>query len=162
MDLREIEGIIKLVEASGIDELEIEEGGTRVRIKKSPSSGQPFLIEHAMSAPAYGVPATAAFSPPGPGTPTTKFQPTEEAPPSNQFTITSPMVGTFYRSPSPDSAPFVQIGTEVQDDAVVCILEAMKVMNEIKAGCRGRIVEILVQNEQAVEFGQPLFKVFLA
>ena len=154
MDLKEIEGIIKLVEDSAINELEIEEEGSRIRVIKGGVSVQPVSIEHTL--PPAAVPAPAAAADPSQATP----GPAEEAAvDEDSITITSPMVGTFYRAPSPDASAFIQIGGDVQPETVVCILEAMKVMNEIKAGCQGKISEILVENAQAVEFGQPLFKV---
>ena len=84
---------------------------------------------------------------------------TEPEPPENVEVITSPMVGTFYRAPAPDAKPFVEVGDEVGEDTVVCILEAMKVMNELKSGARGRVAAILVENGQPVEYDQPLFHI---
>jgi acetyl-CoA carboxylase biotin carboxyl carrier protein len=150
MDLKEIEGIIKLVEDSTINELEIEEGESRIRVVKGGVPVQPVSVEHTIPPPVY--PATTPATTPPAAT-------EEEVADDDSVTVTSPMVGTFYRAPSPDSPSFVQIGGEVQPETVVCILEAMKVMNEIKAGCQGKIAEILVENAQAVEFSQPLFKV---
>lgn len=156
MDLKEIEGIIKLVEDSAINELEIEEEGSRIRVIKGGVSVQPVSIEHTLPPAAYPAAAPAPSADLSQATP----EAAEETPADeDSITITSPMVGTFYRAPSPDASAFIQIGGDVQPETVVCILEAMKVMNEIKAGCQGKISEILVENAQAVEFGQPLFKV---
>jgi acetyl-CoA carboxylase biotin carboxyl carrier protein len=156
MDLREIEKIIKLVEESGIDELEVEEGGTRIRVKKHLAVAPPPLAyEHAVPVAAQAMPA-AKTAPEK----SVDNAPAQSEPDSKSTApIPSPMVGTFYRSPSPDAPPFIQIGSVVNPDTVVCILEAMKVMNEIKAGISGKVTEILVENAQAVEFGQPLFRV---
>jgi acetyl-CoA carboxylase biotin carboxyl carrier protein len=152
MDLREVRRIIELVENSAIDELEIEESGTRIRVRK----GSPIQSGATPEAISGEAPARLAHR-------SGEAQPAVESGPSVVLegagpTIDSPMVGTFYRSPSPEAAPFVQIGSEVDEETVVCILEAMKVMNEIKAGRRGNIVEVLAENGQPVEFGQPLFK----
>lgn len=160
MDIRELKRIIRLVETSGIEELEIEQEGTRIRVRKGSGLSQTFLPERYLPAPAYpmehrgGAPEPSA---PVEGSETGSGE--APIPESVLSVIASPMVGTFYRSSSPDSPPFVQIGSEVQSETVVCILEAMKVMNEIKAGCGGRIAEILVENNAPVEFGQPLFRV---
>src|SRR5690606_4583805 len=155
MDLKEIECIIRLVEDSGIDELEVEESGTRIRVKKGGAPVAPVSYEHVL--PAAPHPAPAAAPAPTPAA-DEAAEPAKEVP-ANTNPIKSPMVGTFYRSPTPDEAAYVQIGSQVSPDTVVCILEAMKVMNEIKAGCTGKVVEVLAENGQAVEFGQPLFLV---
>ena len=157
MDLKEIEGIIKLVEDSTINELEIEEGGSRIRVVKGGIPIQPVSLEHTLPPSVYSTPPSIAATP---GSAESLQGAMEDAAvEDDSLTIASPMVGTFYRAPSPDSPAFVQIGAEVQPDTIVCILEAMKVMNEIKAGCQGKIADILVENAQAVEYGQPLFKV---
>src|ERR1019366_8260543 len=85
--------------------------------------------------------------------------PPPPAPPSNELEIKSPMIGTFYRAPSPESAPYIEVGTEVVPETVVCIIEAMKVMNEIKAEAKGVVTQVMVENAKPVEFGQPLFKI---
>jgi acetyl-CoA carboxylase biotin carboxyl carrier protein len=136
-----IEEMLQLMEERGLSELEIEQQGLRVRLKKAGSS--PAAVEHITPAPVAG-PAAA----PAPG-------PAPAALPKAQ--IKSPMVGTFYRAPSPDAPPFVEAGQEIEAGQVVCIIEAMKLMNEIKSEVAGRVAEILVQNGDPVEFGQPLF-----
>lgn len=164
MDIRELKRIIRLVETSGIEELEIEQEGTRIRVRKGSGLTQTFLPERFLPAPAYpleprgGAPHPAALKEGHEAVPA-EAAGEVQSPESALSVITSPMVGTFYRSSAPDSPPFVQIGSDVQPETVVCILEAMKVMNEIKAGCSGRIVEILAENNAPVEFGQPLFRV---
>jgi acetyl-CoA carboxylase biotin carboxyl carrier protein len=147
MDLRKLKTLIELVESSGISELEVTEGEEKVRIVKSggaPAGGMMMMPAQAaqmMAAPA--APAVAAAP-----------APAAEAP---GFTVKSPMVGTFYRSSSPTTAAFVEIGSKVADGDTICIIEAMKLMNEIPADKAGTITQILVENGQPVEYGQPLF-----
>lgn len=143
MDLRKLKTLIELVETSGIAELEIQEGEERVRITRaSPPSSQTVML-HAAPQPAAAPPAVAAAE--------------LVAPVVEGHTVKSPMVGTFYRSASPGAAPFVEIGDVVAQGDTLCIVEAMKLMNEIEADASGTIKAILVENGQAVEFGQPLF-----
>ncbi|AFT87162.1 acetyl-CoA carboxylase biotin carboxyl carrier protein [Paraburkholderia phenoliruptrix] len=158
MDLRKLKTLIDLVSESGISELEVTEGEGKVRIVKNappvyvqPSASyapQPF----AQAAPANGgeaLPAAAAA-----GAPAT---PAAAAPQGH--VVTSPMVGTFYRAPSPGADPFVQVGDTVKEGQTICIIEAMKLLNEIESDKSGVVKEILVENGQAVEYGQPLFVV---
>lgn len=147
MNLSRIRDLIRLVEASEIDELEVSRWGDRVRILKTRSSDG---TVSAAAAPARALPA-AAPAPPSEPSPA----PAPEAP--RGLVIKSPMVGTFYRASSPDARPFAEVGTEVSAGQVVCIIEAMKLMNEIQADVSGRIERILVENAQPVEYGQPLF-----
>ncbi|HEY6093911.1 MAG TPA: acetyl-CoA carboxylase biotin carboxyl carrier protein [Gallionellaceae bacterium] len=147
MDLRKIKTLIELVENSGIAELEISEGEERVRISRS-SSVQPVYASApqpqmfaAQAAPAAAAPAAA---------------PAEPAAPEGHI-VKSPMVGTFYRSASPGAKAFVDIGQSVSSGDTLCIIEAMKLLNEIESDASGTIKAILVENGQAVEFGQPLF-----
>ena len=137
---RLIEEMLQLMEQRGLVELEMEHQGLRIRLKKASSSHGPQLVEYVA-----GVPRPAA--PPGAGS-----VPGEE---SRRVVIKSPMVGTFYRTPAPDAPPFVEVGQDIEVGQVVCILEAMKLMNEIKSEIAGRLVE----NGSPVEFGQPLFVV---
>lgn len=147
MDLRKLKTLIELVEASGIAELEISEGEERVRITRTVASGQqmyaPAPQQQFMAAPAPAVPVVAT----APAAPAV-----EEG-----HVVKSPMVGTFYRSPSPGSKQFVDIGQSVNTGDTLCIIEAMKLLNEIDADYTGVIKAILVENGQPVEFGQPLF-----
>jgi acetyl-CoA carboxylase biotin carboxyl carrier protein len=149
MDLRKLKTLIELVETSGIAELEIQEGEERVRITRAPAAGsgaQTVMLHastHAGAAPAAVPPAAAA--PPAP------------PPEPEGHQVKSPMVGTFYRSATPGAAPFVEIGDTVVEGATLCIIEAMKLMNEIEADKAGVIKAILTENGQPVEFGQPLF-----
>ncbi len=148
MDIRKIKKLIELVEESGISELEISEGEESVRIRRD---AEPVFAapQQVFSAPA---PAPAA-APAAPAT--TDAAP--EAPKSNGHQVLSPMVGTFYRAASPDSKAFVEVGDTVNAGDVLCIIEAMKMMNQIEADKSGKIVAIVVENEEPVEFEQPLF-----
>jgi acetyl-CoA carboxylase biotin carboxyl carrier protein len=146
MDLRKLKTLIELVETSGIAELEIQEGEERVRITRAGAPGPQTVMLHAAPQVA-AAPASAPVAPPEPAAP---------AAPEGH-TVKSPMVGTFYRSASPGAKPFVEIGDTIQQGDALCIIEAMKLMNEIEADAGGTIKAILVENGQAVEFGQPLF-----
>lgn len=152
MDFEFIERVVRLVEEADIGELELEAPeGLKIVVKKSvpPTfSASPTMIPQI-------IPAGAAHPQPT----TAESVPTPPAEDDSLEIIKAPMVGTFYRAPSPDSPSFVDVGGKVQNDTVVCILEAMKVMNEIKAGITGTIESILVENGQPVEYGQPLFKI---
>ena len=152
MDLRKLKTLIDLVQASGVSELEITEEGEKVRIVNKPVSvaAQPAVVE--VPQPVYrpAEPAAAAAPAPAPSP-----APKAAAPSGTQ--VTSPMVGTFYRAPSPGADPFVQVGSQVKKGDTLCIIEAMKLLNEIEAEVSGTVKEILVDNAQPVEFGQPLF-----
>ncbi len=143
MNLKELKEMIALMNENGLVEIEIEREGLRVRIKKG-ISGVPEITQEGYIVP----PASAAPSP----------QPVkqEEAKQSKTIEIKAPMVGTFYRTPAPDAPPFVEVGDQIQLGQVVCIIEAMKLMNEIKAEVKGKVVDIIVENAQPVEFGQVL------
>ncbi len=159
MDLRELKRIIRLVEDSAIEELEVEQEGVRIRVRKGSGVTQTLIADRALPAPQYYYdPQRSSMAPISPG-PASESSEETLSPDESVTAIKSPMVGTFYRAPSPDSPPFVQVGSLIQPDTVVCILEAMKVMNEIKAGMHGKISEILVDNATPVEFGQPMFYV---
>ncbi len=147
MDLKDIKAVIDLMKKNSISEFEMEKPEFKIRLKRSMNGGQaaasdepPPLLQYAPAAPppAAAVPASAS---------------------TNEVEIKSPMVGTFYRAPSPESGNYVEVGSEVNPDAVVCIIEAMKVMNEIKAEVRGVITQVLVENAKPIEFGQPLFRI---
>ena len=152
MDLRKLKTLIELVETSGIAELEIQEGEERVRITRAPAAVagvQPMAqhtTHHHAAAPAQAVP-------PAPAGPAAEVPPAE---PEGHL-IKSPMVGTFYRSATPGSKPFVEIGDRVEEGGTLCIIEAMKLMNEIESDKAGVVKAILTENGQPVEFGQPLF-----
>jgi acetyl-CoA carboxylase biotin carboxyl carrier protein len=149
MDLRKLKTLIDLVETSGIAELEIQEGEERVRITRANASLQaPTMMFQAAPAVAAPAPAPAAAAAP----PEAVLPPVEE-----DRAVKSPMVGTFYRAATPGGSPFVEVGDTVAQGDTLCIVEAMKLMNEIEADASGTIKAILVENGQPVEFGQPLF-----
>ncbi len=155
MELKDIKAIIDLMKKNSIAEFELERQEFKIKLKRGnlAASGEematqvymphvaalPAPVAHSASSVSVGVPVAPA--------------------PSTDIEIKSPMIGTFYRSPSPESGSYVEIGTEVTPDSVVCIIEAMKVMNEIKAEVKGVITQIVVESGKPVEFGQPMFKV---
>jgi acetyl-CoA carboxylase biotin carboxyl carrier protein len=153
MDLRKLKTLIDLVAESGISEIEVTEGEDKVRIVKNsavPAApmhvySQPMPM-HAMQPPPAAAPAAA--TPPAP--------PPAPEPASGTY-VKSPMVGTFYRSPSPGASPFIEVGQTVKPGDTLCIIEAMKLLNEIEAEVAGTVKECLAENGQAVEYGQPLF-----
>ncbi|MCA0754517.1 acetyl-CoA carboxylase biotin carboxyl carrier protein [Paenibacillus sp. N4] len=160
--LSEIKELIKLVDQTSVHELEIENEGTRLLIRK-PGKTEVVNVQAAPITHTY-TPAPLQAQPVHPAAPAAAQQAAPEAAQSrtaaeNLHQIVSPMVGTFYSAPSPEAGPFVKVGDRVQEKSVVCILEAMKLMNELEAEVRGEIVEILVSNGQLVEYGQPLFLV---
>lgn len=145
MDLRKLKTLIDLVADSGIAELEITEGDGKVRIVKFSQTQQPVAYAPApVAAPAAAEATAAAVTPAA-----------AAAPQGHQ--VKAPMVGTFYRAPNPNSAPFVEVGQAVKEGEPLCIIEAMKLLNEIEADKSGVIKEILVENGEPVEYGQPLF-----
>jgi acetyl-CoA carboxylase biotin carboxyl carrier protein len=150
MDIRKIKKLIELLEESGIAEIEIKEGEEAVRISRHPA-GVPVAIQGSPFA-AFAPPAA---SPPAAAPSTSAAEAPEPAPEGH--VITSPMVGTFYRSPTPGAKPFADVGQRVSVGDTLCIIEAMKMMNQIEADKAGVIKAILVENGQPVEFGQPLF-----
>ena len=165
MDLKEIKLVIDLMTKNGLSEFELEKGDFKLRVKRGPGgewsttttpAAAPQVVHHHAPVAAFApTPAAVTAAPVAAAPPATLPDVAASAHPH----IISPMVGTFYLSPSPDSPPYVTVGQEVQEDTVVCIIEAMKVMNEIKAETRGIIVEVLAQNGKPVEFGKPLFAV---
>lgn len=148
VNIKEIKEMIQLMNENGLSEIELEKDGLKIKLKKNVSG----YIEQSISAhdsrPMHAAPAREAATP-------------KEAakPAAAKIVIKSPMVGTFYSAPTPDAAPFVAVGSEVQVGQVVCIIEAMKLMNEIKSEVKGKIVEISVNNGDPVEFGQVVFVV---
>ena len=148
MDLRKLKTLIDLVSDSNVSELEITEAEGKVRIVKS----GPAPV--AMVAPAVSAPAVVAAAPAPAATPAVVAAPQEE--PVGHL-VKSPMVGTFYRASSPGAKAFVEVGSQVKEGETICIIEAMKILNEIEADKSGTITKVLVENGQAVEFGAPLF-----
>jgi acetyl-CoA carboxylase biotin carboxyl carrier protein len=152
VELKDIKAIIDLMKKNSITEFELEEKDSKLRLKRG-SNGLPPLPQADESMPLLAVPAPTSI----PLAASSSAAP--QSANTGEIDIKSPMIGTFYRSPSPEAASYVEIGTEVTPDSVVCIIEAMKVMNEIKAEVKGTVTQMLVENGKPVEFGQPLFKV---
>lgn len=153
MDLKDIKAIIDLMRKNAVSEFELEKQDFKIRLKRTSNGGTAVRELDEAPAIAYsGMPTLANASSASPQ------QSIATLVSSPDLEIKSPMIGTFYRSPSPESAPYVDIGTEVNPDTVVCIIEAMKVMNEIKAEARGVVTAVVADNAKPVEFGQPLFK----
>ncbi|QGZ30062.1 acetyl-CoA carboxylase biotin carboxyl carrier protein [Stutzerimonas stutzeri] len=151
MDIRKVKKLIELLEESGIDELEIHEGEESVRISrhsKQAAMQQPYYAQAPMPAPAAAPAAAAAVADVAPAQPKL-----------NGTVVRSPMVGTFYRASSPEAANFVEVGQSVKKGDILCIVEAMKMMNHIEAETSGTIESILVENGQPVEYDQPLFTI---
>ena len=159
--IQEIREIIKLVDTSSVDEFVYEVDGAKLKVKKNGVA-----VDAPVAAPKAAAPAAVAPEAPKAAAPAAVEAPkapeapkAEVAADSELQKITSPMVGTFYQASSPDAAPYVQVGDKVGNESIVCIVEAMKLFNEIEAEIEGEIVEILVKDGQLVEFGQPLFLV---
>ena len=154
MDLKDIKAIIDLMKKNSITEFELEEKDSKLRLKRGLGGGSPATqSEDAQPMVQNSAPTYQQVSIPQAATPATSAIITGE------FDIKSPMIGTFYRSPSPESGSYADVGMEVNSESVVCIIEAMKVMNEIKAEVKGVITQVLIENGKPVEFGQPLFRV---
>ncbi len=146
MDIRKVKKLIELLEDSGVAEIEIHEGEESVRISR-----------YSPAAPAAAAPiATTPAAPIAVATPSADIVPTADTPPAGHQ-VTSPMVGTFYQSPSPGAKPFVEIGQQVSVGDTLCIIEAMKMLNQIEADKAGKVVAMLAENGQPVEYEQPLF-----
>ena len=154
MDLRKLKTLIDLVSESNISELEITEAEGKVRIVKADRSA---ALATAALAPAVVVPAPVQAAAAVPAPATAAAATPAAAPAETGHVVKSPMVGTFYRSSSPGGKPFAEVGDAVKEGQPICIIEAMKIMNEIEADKSGTIVKVLCENGQAVEFGQPLF-----
>jgi acetyl-CoA carboxylase biotin carboxyl carrier protein len=152
MDLRKLKTLIDLVAESGIAEIEVTEGEDKVRIVKH----APTVVAAAPAAPIQTV-VTGAAAAPLPPAPAAPVATEAAAEPPKGNVVKSPMVGTFYRSPSPGAKAFVEVGQPVKPGDTLCIIEAMKLLNEIEAEVAGEVKEILVENGQPVEYGQPLF-----
>jgi acetyl-CoA carboxylase biotin carboxyl carrier protein len=153
VDLKDIKAIIDLMKKNSVSEFELEKQDFKIRLKRGMSGGGVVMTPADDSQPMIAYAAAPAALPVG--------SVPASAPPvaaSLDAEIKSPMIGTFYRAPSPESADYVEVGSEVNPDTVVCIIEAMKVMNEIKAEVRGVVTQVLVESAKPVEFGQPLFK----
>ena len=150
MELKDIKAIIDLMKKNSVTEFELEKQDFKIRLRRGANGGSPVASYEDPPAVAYASPP-AAIPAPVPAAPA-------PVPASPELEIKSPMIGTFYRAPSPEAAPYIEVGAEVNPDTVVCIIEAMKVMNEIKAEAKGVITQVMIENAKPVEFGQPLFK----
>lgn len=161
MDLNYLKKLLKIVDESGVDEVEIEEEGTKIRIKKSPTYKENSQNVFPFPFPQnFQLPVQTPVAQPQPSAPAIieeKKVVEDKKPEKKYHEIKSPIVGTFYRAPSPDAEPYVKVGDTVQVGQVLCIVEAMKLMNEIESDVNGKIVQILVENAQPVEYGQTLF-----
>ena len=151
MDLKDIKAIIDLMKKNSVTEFELEKQDFKIRLKRGPNGGG--------AAVSYDDALALTTAPSLPAIPVAVAAPQAPASVSNELEIKSPMIGTFYRAPSPEAASYVEVGVEVTPETVMCIIEAMKVMNEIKAEAKGVITQVMVENAKPVEFGQPLFKI---
>ncbi|MBA2873421.1 acetyl-CoA carboxylase biotin carboxyl carrier protein [Thermaerobacillus caldiproteolyticus] len=166
LKIQEIRELIRLIDQSSIEEFVYEHEGTKVHMKKPSTSVPVETVVKTVAEPTVKIvtPEAPSQAPAQPTAPIAETKQEEQAKQEtvnkeNLHKITSPMVGTFYTAPSPDAPPYVKVGDKVKKDTIVCIIEAMKLFNEIEAEVNGEIVEILVQNGQLVEYGQPLFLV---
>lgn len=163
MDLAFLKGLIEAVDGSGIDTIEINRAGTRIRISKTPTAPAPVAAPAAVAAAAPAgatVAAAPAAAPAATMSAPAESAPAESAPAaSNLVDVVSPMVGTFYRAPAPEAPSYVEIGSSVHTGQTLCILEAMKLMNELESEVDGVVREILVENADPVEYGQVLFRI---
>jgi acetyl-CoA carboxylase biotin carboxyl carrier protein len=161
IDLEFIERLIRALDESTIDSLEIERGGTKVRLAKAPPIAAAPMAMPMAAAPAAPAPAPAPPAPSsgGEAAPSPSGEGGTSGAKSNLIEVTSPMVGTFYRAPAPDAPPYAEVGARIAEGDTLCIIEAMKLMNELESEVSGTIAEICVENAQPVEFGQVLFRV---
>jgi acetyl-CoA carboxylase biotin carboxyl carrier protein len=153
MDIRKVKKLIEMLEESNLGEIEIKEGEETVRISRMPKGMPAPMVQHYAAAPTHApvgvaAAATAADAP---------AAAVGAKPRANEHVVSAPMVGTFYSAPSPGAKSFVEIGTEVKEGQVLCIIEAMKMMNQIESDKSGKVTAIMAQNGDPVEFGQPLF-----
>jgi acetyl-CoA carboxylase biotin carboxyl carrier protein len=151
-----VDALAEVLRRHDLSELEVEEGGVRIYVRRGGGDGVP-AVQYATHAPAPT--AHPVHAPAAPTGAPSSSGPSTDTSDGNVAYVTSPFVGTFYRSPSPDTSPFVDVGTRIKKGQVLCIVEAMKLMNEIESEIEGSIVQILVENGQAVEYGEPLFKI---
>jgi acetyl-CoA carboxylase biotin carboxyl carrier protein len=148
MTLKEIRALLELLREFGLAEIEVERSGERVRVRRDPSPGAPAAAGPAGAATPAAAPAVQSAPAP---------EPIQEDRRQHLVTVEAPMVGTFYRAPSPEASPYVREGDAIKEGQVLCIIEAMKLMNEIESKVAGRVIRILAENGQPVEYGQPLF-----
>lgn len=159
MDLAYIKKVIKLIEKSEVDEIEIEEEGKKIRVAKNRNSQSQYFTPAAFQIPMMyppGQQVPAASSPPASASGSPQTQPASKPEPK-LHEVRSPIVGTFYRAPAPDAEPYIEVGQNVSVGSVLCIVEAMKLMNEIESDVSGRVAQVLVENGKPVEYNQVLF-----
>lgn len=154
VDLKDIKAIIDLMRKNAVSELELEKPDFKIRLKRVANGGGVTVYQDEVPTGLGYAAAPSTIQIPG-----SQAQAPLAVVVSDEIEIKSPMVGTFYKCPTPEAGPYVEVGTEVNPDSVVCIIEAMKVMNEIKAELSGVVTQVLVDNSKPVEFGQPLFKI---
>jgi acetyl-CoA carboxylase biotin carboxyl carrier protein len=152
VDLKDIKAIIDLMRKNSVSEFELEKQDFKIRLKRGTNGG-------VVATQSYEEPPMVTYVQPQAMVAAPAVAPQVAASNPAEVEIKSPMIGTFYRAPSPEAAPYIEVGTEVNPETVVCIIEAMKVMNEIKAEAKGVITQVMVENAKPVEFGQPLFKI---
>ena len=153
MNLKDIKGIVDLMKKNSVSEFEMEEGDFKIKLKRKGADVEsPVMVAAAAPLPEVAAPAPAPVTP-------AQAAASAPAPAPEGPEVKSPMIGTFYRKPSPDADSYVEVGSVVEPDTVVCIIEAMKVMNEIKAEVKGTIAEVLVEDGKPVEYGQALFRI---
>lgn len=162
-DLKDLQSLLDLMGRYDLEEIELETEGQKIRLRKAGAGGHRELFAYAAGIPALPLGPTPPGAPPGSGSPAAGAAPFSlsalPALPANVHEVTSPMVGTFYRASSPEAEPFVKEGDSITPENLICIIEAMKVMNEIPSGIGGVVREILVKNGESVEFGQPLVRI---
>ena len=156
MDLKDIKAIIDLMKKNSVSEFELEKQDFKIKLKRGVNGGNGGAVQYEDASVVSYPPAAAVIPASGGAAPSV---PPAPASASNELDIKSPMIGTFYRSPSPEAGSYIEVGSEVNPDTVVCIIEAMKVMNEIKAEVKGVVTQVVMESGRPVEFGQPLFKV---
>jgi acetyl-CoA carboxylase biotin carboxyl carrier protein len=161
IDLRYVKKLIEMLDGSSVDSIEIaSEKGVKIRISKSPQQRGTVQVAAPMQVPAMMAPAIAPRMTPGEGVPTVSEEaPKAESPKANLLEVKSPMVGTFYGSPEPGAKPYVSAGSRVSKGQIVCIIEAMKIMNEIESEYAGVVQEVVAQNGHPVEYGEVLFRI---
>lgn len=159
MDLKDIKAIIDLMKKNSVSEFELEKEDFKIKLKRNAGGSPAPVVYEEAPLVTYSAPPAMAVAAPAPSASSPASAPGSGMSGTGEQEIKSPMIGTFYRSPSPEAGPYVEVGMEVTPDTVVCIIEAMKVMNEIKAEAKGVITQVLVENAKPVEFGQPLFKI---
>lgn len=158
MDIQEIKQLIKIVEKSDIGELELVEQGRKIRISKNSRAAAAGQGSNGIVSPVYTQPQLPPHGTEVPAQPLPGSPATVEVPDSDKYyEVRSPMVGTFYRAPAPDADPYVEVGDTVNEGTTLCIIEAMKLMNEIESEVRGKVAKVLVENAQPVEYNQVLF-----